>query len=233
MQQHIIDEHKIIEDKLQSGLRLDLNLPWAEVLHLATRYDYSKRTRIHFSEDMNRDFYYISKGQLCLQVSSVDGKERLTNYFGAGCLFNLATVFYESFNDFGAWLFLEDSTIWRFPGRLLKDREFVLNYPELMINLVDSFCFTILTQYTWLTEMYLAVPTARVARYLIGLSVAEGSTNCFVGVTQQDAARQLGIHRGTLSSTLKSLKEQGVLAEFSRGHLHILEPERLRKIAFL
>ncbi len=222
-----------VEDKAQGGLRLDLNRPWAEVLHLAKKYEYPKRARVRFPPDMDRDFYYISKGQVCLQVSSVEGKERMTNYFGEGCLFNLATVFFEGFEDAGVWVFLEDSVIWRFPGKLLHDEKFVSEYPRLIVNLLRSFSFTLLTQYTWLTEMFLANPLPRVARYLVGLSVAAGSENCFVGVTQQDAALQLGMHRGTLSAALKELKDEGIISEFSRGHLQILDINRLRQISML
>lgn len=221
------------EDKMQGGLRLDLNRPWAQVLHLAKKYEYSKRARVRFSPEMDRDFYYISKGQVCLQVSSADGKERMTNYFGEGCLFNLATVFYEGFEDFGTWVFLEDSVIWRFSGQLLQDEKFVSEYPALIINLMRSFSFSMLTHSTWITEMYLSNPLTRVARYLVGLSVSGGGENCFVGVTQQDAAQQLGMHRGTLSAALKELKEEGIIAEFSRGHLQILDMERLRQISVL
>lgn len=222
-----------LEDKVQGGLRLDLNRPWAGVLHLAKKYEYPKRSRVRFPPDMDRDFYYISKGQVCLQVSSAEGKERMTNYFGEGCLFNLATVFFEGFEDSGTWVFLEDSAIWRFPGKLLHDEDFVRQYPALIVNLLQSISFTILTQYTWLTEMFLANPLPRVARYLVGLSAAAGSENCFVGVTQQDAALQLGMHRGTLSAALKELKDQGILAGFSRGRLHILDLDSLRRISLL
>lgn len=220
-----------LEEKFHGGLRLNLNLPWAQVLHLAKEYKYLKRTRVRFSPEMDRDFYYISKGQVCLQVSSPEGKERMTNYFGEGCLFNLAAVFFEDFQDSGAWVFLEDSIIWRFPGSLLHDEDFVSQYPALIINLLHSISFTMLTQYAWLTEMFMADPLPRVARYLIGLVAAAGSDNCFVGVTQQDAALQLGMHRGTLSAALKDLKEQGIVSEFSRGRLHILNMEKLKKIS--
>lgn len=224
------DSKKELEDKIHGGLRLDLNKPWAEVLHLAKKYEYPKRSRVKFTREMDSDFYYISKGQVCLQVSSTEGKERMTNYFGVGSLFNLATVFYKDLEDAGTWVFLEDSVIWRFPGRLLLDEDFVRQYPALIINLMQSISFTILTQYTFLTEMFMANPLPRVARYLLGLAATEGSDNCFVGVTQQDAAQQLGMHRGTLSAALKELKDQRILAEFSRGHLHILDLERLRAL---
>lgn len=222
-----------VEDKLQGGLRLDLNRPWARVLDLAKKYEYPKRTRVRFSRDMDRDFYYISQGQVCLQVSSADGKERMTNYFGEGSIFNLATVFFEGFEDFGTWVFLEDSVIWRFPGKFLHDQNFVSQYPDLIINIMHSLSFSMLTHSTWITEMYLSRPITRAARYLVGLSAAEGSENCCVGATQQDAALQLGMHRGTLSAALKELKEKGIIAEFSRGRLKILDMERLRQISML
>lgn len=221
------------EGKIHAGLRLDLNRPWAEVLHLAKKYEYSKRAYIHLSREMESDFYYISHGKVCLQVTSATGKERTTNFFGEGCLFNLATVFVKDYKDAGVWVALADTVIWRFPGTLLHDEKFVREHPALIINLMSSICFSIITQYSWLTEMYLATPLPRICRYLVGLAVNAGVGDSLVGVTQLDAALQLGIHRGTLSVALKQLKEQGILSEFSRGRLHILDMERLRQISEL
>lgn len=219
-----------IEARMQGGLRLDLNLPWEEVLDKAKRYTYAKRSRLVLPGELEGDFYYISKGKVCLQVPSLDGKERMTNYFGKGSIFNLAAVFYPNLGDAGSWVFLEDSVIWRFSGQILHDEEFVRAYPHLIINLLDSQSFSLLTQYTWLTDMYLADPVSRVARYLTGLAVAAGDLDSFVSVTQQDAALQLGMHRGTLSAVLKQLKEEGIVGEFSRGHLHILDIDRLQAL---
>lgn len=224
-------DKKGVEDRVQSGLRRNLNLPWEQVLHLAKKYEYPKRNRVRFSKDMDVDFYYLAQGRVCLQVSSPAGKERMTNYFGEGCLFNLAAVFYQGFEDSGSWVFLEDSIIWRFPGSLLHDEAFVSRYPALIINLMQSISFNMLTQYTWLTEMFMADPLPRVSRYLIGLAAAAGSEDCIVGITQQDAALQLGMHRGTLSAALKELKEKGVIAEFSRGRLRILDITALRRLS--
>lgn len=224
-------QHLSLIAKMQGGLRLNLNLPWGGVLNLATRYDYAKRDRMQLTGDMERDFYYISQGQICIQVPSSDGKERITNYFGKGCIYNLAAVFYPKLGDAGVWVFLEDSIVWRFSWKLLYDEAFVRSYPHLIINLLDSLSFSVLTQYTWLTDMYLADPVPRVARYLVGLAVSAGSTNCKISVTQQEAALQLGMHRGTLSAVLKEFKEDGIVAEFSRGKLHILDMSRLQILA--
>ena len=222
-----------IEGIIRTGQKTELNRPWEEVLHLAKRYSYPKRSRISFTGAMARDFYYISEGRVCLQVSSASGKERTTNYFGPGCLFNLATVFVDSLleADNGTWQVLQDTVFWRFPGSLLHDPAFVREYPQLIINLMSGMCFSIITQYSWLTDMYLADPMPRLCRYILGLSVSAGSDEFAPGVTQQEAATHLGMHRGTLSAALKDLREAGVVAEFTRNRLHILDMTRLKQLA--
>ena len=224
-----------IEGIIRTGQKTELNRPWEEVLHLAKRYSHPKRSRISFTGGMARDFYYISEGKVCLQASSASGKERTTNYFGPGCLFNLATVFVNSLleADNGVWLVLQDTVFWRFPGSLLHDPAFVRQYPHLIINLMSGMCFSIITQYSWLTDMYLADPMPRLCRYILGLSVSSGSDDFAPGVTQQEAATHLGMHRGTLSAALKELREAGVVAEFTRNRLHILDMDRLKKLTML
>lgn len=224
-----------IEGIIRTGQKTELNRPWEEVLHLAKRYSYSKRSRITFTGAMASDFYYISEGKVCLQASSASGKERTANYFGPGCLFNMASVFVNSLveTEHNTWLALQDTVFWRFPGSLLHDPVFVSKYPNLIINLMNGMCFSIITQFSWLTDMYLAEPTPRLCRYLVGLSASAQSVDFQPGVTQQEAATHLGMHRGTLSAALKELREEGVVAEFTRKRLHILNLPKLRKLAML
>ena len=230
---------KVSEDKVEgiirTGQRVELNRPWEEVLHLARRYAYPKRARVSFQGAMLKDFYYISEGRVCLQASSASGKERTTNYFGAGCLFNLATVFVERLlqADGGVWIMLQDTVFWRFPGKILHDPAFVREYPHLIINLMSGMCHSILTQYSWITDMYLADPLPRLSRFLVGLAASAGSEDFAPGLTQQEVATRLGMHRGTLSAALRELKEQGVVAEFTRRRLHILDLPRLQRMAML
>ncbi len=213
-----------------SGRKRDLNRPWERVLHMARRYAYPGHSVVTFAGEMNRDFFYLAKGRFCLHTFSSSGRERSTLFFEEGCLFNLATVFLNFPED--KWYCLEDSVIWRFSGSLLRDEAFVREYPDLVINLMGSLCFNILSQYAWLTDMYLAPPLARFCRYLMGLHVVSGGKLEFEpGVTQQEAAAELGMHRATLAEAVKELRELGVIGRFTRKRLTILDVNRLKKLA--
>lgn len=216
---------------VRSGLKAELNRPWEAVLHMARRYAYPKRARINFSGAMYQDFYYISEGRVCLQSSSFSGREHTANYFGPGSLFNLATVFIGDLKEeqHGTWVALDDVVLWRFPGSILHDQDFVREHPGLIINLMQGMCLSIFTQFSWTTGVYLADPLPRLARYLLGLADAAGKLDFAPGVTQQQAATYLGMHRGTLSNALKQLREQNIVREFTRKRLRILDAQKLKE----
>lgn len=73
---------------VQAGVRINLNTPWEEVLHLAVRYEVSKGNVIQLTREMEEDFYYLSQGSICLQILTSNGRENTSNHVHKGCLFN-------------------------------------------------------------------------------------------------------------------------------------------------
>ena len=73
---------------VQAGVRINLNTPWEEVLHLAVRSEVSKGNVIQLTREMEEDFYYLSQGSICLQILTSNGRENTSNHVHKGCLFN-------------------------------------------------------------------------------------------------------------------------------------------------
>lgn len=215
---------------LYPGHCRDLNRPWERVLNMARQYNYPKGI-FRFDESMQRDFYYISQGRICAQAFSLSGRERSTLFFEEGSLFNLAACLLD-YSDNGEWYCMEEVIIWRFSGTLLRDASFLQKYPELIINLMQGMSFNLMTQYIWLTDMYLAHPHTRFCRYLVGICMASGGKLRFsLGMTQQEIATELGMHRATLAAALQTLRVQKIVGKFSKKEVHILDWERLQEQA--
>ena len=69
---------------------------------------------------------------------------------------------------------------------------------------------------------------ARVASLLLKLS--DDGAQPVRGMTHQDLGDMIGVYRETVSNTLGSLRDEGIV-DISRKEISIINPERLREIA--
>lgn len=217
----------------RAGIRINLNSCWEEVLPLATRYEAAKGDFIHFTGEMEKDFYYLAEGCICLQVITCDGKENTTSHFYNGCLFNIVSPFVHEDEENSLWLVLEHAVFYRFPGALLHSPEFISKYPHLIINLLHSFSVSVTIFHAQLSRMAVSSALCLVCQHIIGLAEAAKSFDFAPKVTQEEVARQLGIHRGTLCSIIKYLKHQGIIRSFCKNRLTILDFDKLSKLSQL
>ena len=74
---------------MKSSRVSDLNTPWAQVLHLASRRVFPKRHTIDVSNTESPYFYYILSGTVRLAYVGANGEERTILYAGAGTLMNV------------------------------------------------------------------------------------------------------------------------------------------------
>lgn len=77
---------------MKSSRVSDLNTPWAQVLHLASRRVFPKRHTIDVSNTESPYFYYILSGTVRLAYVGANGEERTILYAGAGTLMNVPTI---------------------------------------------------------------------------------------------------------------------------------------------
>ena len=71
---------------MKSSRVSDLNTPWEQVLHLASRRVFPKRHTIDVSNTESPYFYYILSGTVRLAYVGANGEERTILYAGAGTL---------------------------------------------------------------------------------------------------------------------------------------------------
>jgi CRP-like cAMP-binding protein len=65
-------------------------------------------------------------------------------------------------------------------------------------------------------------PTIHLCRFILSLFHKNNSRTSFpCGMTQQEVANLLGIHRVTLARAIAELKQLGVIAQFTRKEVHI------------
>lgn len=124
---------------MKSSRVSDLNTPWAQVLHLASRRVFPKRHTIDVSNTESPYFYYILSGTVRLAYVGANGEERTILYAGAGTLMNVPTIIAGDIkNTVVTCTERVEAAI--FDAGLLTDRAFAAAHPDLLLNLIHSLC---------------------------------------------------------------------------------------------
>lgn len=223
---------KLDANSSRSAVLKDMNRPWREMLHLAKRYTYPRRYPLVLSGEALLDFYYLANGRIRIMHGTEDGYERSMVYIGSGNLFNEATAI-AGFDDPDCRLYcMEDSEVYRFPGRLLHDPKFIAEYPELIINMMTSMSTKVLVMHASLSDTGVTPAIRQVCRFLCSLSHLHGDKLAFdPQMTQEELAVFLGIHRATLVRVLHELRKHRALIGFTKKRLRIGDMALLRAFA--
>lgn len=178
------------------------------------------------------DLFYIEQGAIEVVFDTLDGRGRSVVSFEPGSLFNLAPAATRC-EASGQYVCVTDAVIWRIPGSVLHDPDFAARHPQLMLAVIELLGTLVLTYHTSLTDMLLEDFIIRFSRYLISLSLERQSLDFAPGLTQEKLAARLGVHRATLARAIQSLKQDGIIAGFTRSRVRILDMEKLRTMAKL
>lgn len=205
-----------------------LNAPWKEVLCLAIRMVFPKHSVIphHNCGCM----YYLHKGTVVITYSSAGGQDRIALYIEPESLFNEARSL-SGYEPGGEFRCIEDTILYRFPPDILS-QDFIRTYPHLVQNLLQSMGGKMLIHYSFLADMGTGRHVTHVARFIVSLSQRNENKSIFPsGVTQQEVADLLGVHRTTLARAIQQLKLLGVIETFTAREVRISNYLLLRRMA--
>lgn len=205
---------------------------WEEILHLGVRRAYPKRSIVTLQSDELFDILYIEKGKVCVVFDSMDGRNRAVVFFEAGSMVNLACSASRQ-EASGQYECVEDSVIWRIPGKVLHDADFISLYPELVKCVVKQLGTLVLTYHTALTDMLMDDFIIRFCRFLLSLSIEQDALELRPSGSQEKIASMLGVHRTTLARAIQRLKKEGIISSFTHRKVEILNLEKLRRMASL
>ena len=204
---------------------------WTDLFHLASRQVCPAGYPLILEGDALSDFYYIEKGRLLISYASQNGRERSIIGLEAGNLFNVSTALTGFDNPDSQYLCKEETILWRFPGRLLLSPVFVSSCPELIIDIMRSLARRNLQMHETLSYTGPDAALIQLARWMQRTAESHGSESFRPGITQQELADRLGIHRATLVRCIHALKERGIISRFTRSALVITDMDALRTLA--
>jgi len=188
-------------------------------------------------------FYVVAQGRVKVFQISPQGREQILHVVGPGGSLAEAAVFADRIagsqaaGEAGGRTYpasaeaLEPSAVVFFPrpdfAQLLRAR------PELALNLIGSMAQKLREFAGLIEELSLASVQVRLARYLVSrvpVASAQQAGWIELDLSKGALASRLGTVPETLSRSLASLSEQGVIAVDGR-RVRVLNPQALREIA--
>ncbi len=211
----------------------EANSIWRKVLHLGTKQEIPKGYNWIIKDD-DASFSFLDKGCVRLECFSNEGKQRILQYMESGCIFReVSAARRVNASLYGRSFFVatEDCVLYNFPDSLFHDLEFIKEYPELMANLLYTTKLKAASFFTLLAGSNEEMLERVLCRYFNELAVNHNSNTFAPQISQADLALILGIHRSTLCRAIKQLREDGIIGNFTRFKLEILDKEKLQKLA--
>ncbi|MEG2173783.1 MAG: Crp/Fnr family transcriptional regulator [Desulfovibrionaceae bacterium] len=199
---------------------MDLNKPWADVLHLGTRCCLPK----YHSEpgEKVRGFYFIAKGRVRLTFLAEAGKEKYVLYMGKNCIFNeIPALGYGLVCT--SFFCPEEVDAWRFDAALLSDTAFISQYPYLIANLLQS-----IAQKSGIFFSQLSKKTSSSSMNQLCHILLELYDNPHLCLSQSEVAALLGLHLTTVARLIRVLRDEGIVGRFTKTSLEVLDRDRLR-----
>ena len=196
----------------------ELNTPWRAVLHMGVRQLVPKGQQVLPGTHL----YFLEQGRVRLTMQSLDGMEKILWYVCEDCIFG-ETPFFEQKPNEGYFISTKDSVIYAFTEQHIK--VILSDFPDLLLNLVNSMAYKMRVFSHQAASMYLDSVLVRTCKFL-AQRIVPGSDplTADVGISRQEMASLLGVHRISLYKILRQQEENGLLGPFENRRVAILRP---------
>ena len=202
----------------------NMNTPWREVLHLGKRVVWSKGHCVQFG----RALYVLERGKGRLTHQTLEGVEKILWYIRGGCLFG-ETPFFDPMPAESYFSCVTDCIAYEFTQEALK--EINTARPDLIINLLESMSRKLRILSNQASSLYLDNVLVRTCKFLAQrLQPGSDPLKAELGMSRQEMASLLGVHRISLYKVLRQQEENGMFGPFTRDNITILQPEVFFKL---
>ena len=202
----------------------DMNSCWRDVLPLARQSKRRKGDDVPQGENL----MFLDRGRIRLAYQNRDGAEKILWYIREGCLFGEAP-FFDPIQDDGFFTCMTDCVIHVFSAqaieRISRDR------PDLLLNLISSMARKLQIVYYHASSLYLDDVLVRLCKFLAQRLVPDSNPlTAKLGISRQEMASLLGIHRVSLYRVLRQQEENGLLGPVKGSAVTILRPQEFYKL---
>ena len=209
------------------------NTAWQQILHLGQRRRYSRSEIIGGNGDYVDCLQYLYRGRIKLcRINSV-GMEKILFHIEEGNLFG-EVPFWSGQPMDSVFIAEEPCEVYAF-SRQCTLNEIMTAHPSLIVNMLEGMANK--SHILGNLAADVADLDKRVCQLLIhvadrGLQEKDGASCVTVkGISQQEMASMLGVHRVTINHAIGDLKRVGIIGEMTKSSLVILDYEKLLEIA--
>ena len=220
-----------IEGEFLPIILIDLNKPWEKILDLGAPMSLPPQSLISRREFPSKNgMYLMRRGLVKLSHTSLSGKEKTHFFIGRNTLFHETPMLYEACHY--SFTCMEPTEIVFFKKKLITP-DFVRQYPELILNMLESFSIKASMLYGNLCREHSFSVFTRVCRVLYSMHLyQQQSGNLAVPrLAKQELAAFLGIHRGSLHKALSRLYDEGAIGAYRKKELPIHDAGALLEYA--
>jgi CRP-like cAMP-binding protein len=213
------------------------NKIWESILHLGHKHTYPKGSMILGGGQPVDHLYYLYAGRIKYSKMNADGDEKIVWYIDKGNIFGAAPFFDRQpiKNMCNALVATEDCEVYTFSRSCFND-EIVGNHPEIVSNLIESMAYKIFLAVNRGGD--LASLPSRVCKVLLYVIQRQSDSGArkdnkvsSEGISQQELAVILGVHRVTLNNAIVQLKREGIIEHISKRSLVVNDIKQLVEYA--
>lgn len=209
----------------------NLNRSWERVFHLGTHVSLPGKSVITGRSPGIKEhgIYYIKRGRVRLSSVTIGGQEKMLLYMGEATLFNEIPMLIVSSDYMFTTMEDTDAVFWT---RKQITTDFTREYPELVLNLMETMALKMQSFFMQLCGMSSCSSFVNVCRILCSMYVYQRKNGVVVpSLSKQELAAFLGIHRSSLHKALSRLQDEGVIGSYTRSRLEIQDLDKLKKYA--
>ena len=193
---------------------------------------YPRGVVLYAEGETPRGVYILCSGEVRLTAGSNDGSEVILRVAGRGDILGLSNTMSREPHRVRAQT-LSASQIGFIPR--LQFLQFLRAYPDAAIRIAEFLSHELQGAWEQIQLVTLAPSSnAKLIRFLLawaanhGQSFSEG-TSLALYMTHEEIAQSIGVSRETVSRALSELRSANLI-QFSRGHILLLDPEKLKSL---
>ncbi|HPH96764.1 MAG TPA: Crp/Fnr family transcriptional regulator [Anaerolineaceae bacterium] len=210
---------------------------WPSALHLGIRRRIPRGSEIFEPEAQTKGIFFITEGMVEIYLNTLQGPEQTLYFVGSKCIFGEVSCFVSGETSEASVRAREDCTLYFFSLETLQG-PIARQFPNLLLELVQAAAYKIRGYSVLLHDSRENDQTVRVVKMILnlisykGLKPGKDEKRVILkpGMTQNDVAHLLGVHRVTVTKVIKTLKDKGIIKQFTRNKLEILDFPSLCRI---
>lgn len=216
------------------GYMENTSLVWEKILSIGVKYDFKKGQYILTRNEKN-GIWYITKGVIKFISEDYNSDNDAILYMiGKGCIARESiNSTYYNFSNLMKSKSVSDVSLYEFDKSLLSDTNFILNYPDLIKNYIETLSIKFISHIMLFSIRRLQSTLQKVSYFIYGFYLLRGNKlNFSPPFSQSQLGRLLGISHFTINRAIKELKVRKILHSYTKTNIRISNISELRDLAY-